>query len=614
MLQGQAAYGSHRAQDDDGVLGLGRNLFPLLPEDRHDLGPQSRSAFRLVADVRLDNRPELATRLGMGPLDQTRLSDAALLFESLLRWGDDAVNHWVGEFAFAFWDGAKQRLLLGRDILGLRPLHFHRGKQFFAFASMPSGLHALEDVPYDFDPEFMAESLALIPRLGSSTHFKDVQRVEPAHLVRVTRDGIQSHKYWRPPAPSISAGAPKDYEEGLRSVIDQVVSAQLRGAGNIVASQLSAGLDSSTVSATVARLMPAGKVIAFTAVPRAGFSGPTPPETIANEGELAAATARMHPNIEHVLMENSGESPLAWLDRSFLYQQQPSANLSNAVWGQAIHHAARSRGANTIFKASAGNLSISYSGLEWLPFLLARGRLLTLASHAFHLASNGMPLLSIGVRTFGPFLPGPAWMALRRLRSRTAGPMNYSAVSRANLAELQYKGTARAFDLAGRPRKDPYENRLWGLSRADGGNAYKGVLGEWGLSVRDPTADKRVIEYSLATPFEEFVRDGVPRSLARRAFADRLPKEVATWKLRGYQSADWYEALDKSRPEVEQEVASIARCEAAAGALDIDWLKDAVNSWPTDGWHQDDVRTRYRLGLLRGISAGHFMRKVRGTN
>jgi len=614
MLQGQAAYGSKRAQDDDGVLGLGRNLFALLPEDVHDRGPQSRSTFRMVADVRLDNRPELAARLGMAPADLARLPDAALLFESLLKWGDDAVNHWVGEFAFAFWDGARQHLLLGRDILGLRPLYFHQGRNFFAFASMPSGLHALEEVPYDFDTEFMAERLALIPNVGTKSYFKDIERVEPAHIVRVTRDGLQSHKYWRPPAPSKSSLRPDEYEEGLRSVLDQAVTAQLRGAGDIVASHLSGGLDSSTVTATAARLLPAGKVIAFTAVPRAGFQGRTPPGTVASEAELAAATARLYPNIEHVLVESSGESPLEGLDRAFLYQQQPNANLSNAVWGRSINRAASDRGANTLLKGALGNLTMSYSGLELLPHLLARGRLLKLARHAFQLARNGVPLLALGAQTVGPFMPAPLWQALRRLGGRSVGLMSYSAASLAHLAELQRTGEARGLDLMGRPRRDPHEIRLWVFAQSDGGNSYKGILAEYGLSVRDPTADRRVIEYSLAAPVEEFLRGGVPRSLARRAFADRLPAEVTSSRSRGYQAADWHEGLDRARAEVEQEVASIARCPDVGDALDIGWLKDAVDSWPEDGWDRFEVRDRYRLGLLRGISAGYFMRKVRGTN
>ena len=595
------------------MLALGRNLFPTLPEDDNDRGPQSRFKFRLVADVRIDNRPELVARLGLSPAQHSQLPDAALLFESLLKWGDSAVGHLVGEFAFAFWDGARRQLLLGRDILGLRPLYFHRGKDFFAFASMPSGLHALEEVPYDFDAEFMAERLAMLPQTGRRSYFKDIERVEPAHLIRVTRDGAQSHKYWLPRGPTSSTATPEEYEEGLRSVFDQAVAARLRGAGDAVATQLSGGLDSSTVTATAARLLPAGKVVAFTATPRAGFEGHTPPGTIANEADLAAATARLHPNIEHVLIENSSESPLKWLDNNFLYQQQPAANLTNAVWGQGIHRAAQAGGLNTIFKGSIGNLSISYSGQEWLGFLLSHGRLLKLVEHALHLARNGMPPLTLGAQTVGPFLPIPVWRTLRRMKGRTPGPMSYSAVNRARLPELRRKGAARGFDLAGRPRRDPYETRLWAFSQIDGGNAYKGVLAEWGLSVRDPTGDKRVLEFCLATPIEEFVRDGVPRSLARRAFADRLPKEVTEGRLRGYQSADWYETLDKARAEIEQEVAAIAECEGAAEALDIDWLQEALRSWPEDGWDHQETAARYRLGLLRGISAGHFMRKVRGT-
>ena len=614
MLEGQAAYGTHRAEDDDGVLALGRNLFATLPEDSSDRGPQSRSKFRLIADLRIDNRPELVARLGMPEADHSSRPDSALLFEALLKWGDSAVDHLVGEFAFAFWDGARQRLLLGRDILGLRPLCFHRGRNFFAFASMPSGLHALDGVPYDFDSEFMAERLAMLPRAGRTTCFKGVERVEPAHLIQVTRQGIESRRYWRPPGPSSSAARPEDYEEGLRAVFDQAVESRLRGAGDAVGTQLSGGLDSSTVTATAARLLPAGKVAAFTAIPRAGFTGRTPLGTIANEADLAAATARMHPNIEHVVVENSGESPLEWLDSNFRYQQQPVASLANAVWGQAIHRAARARGLSTILKGSVGNLTISYSGLEWLPFLLSRGRFPTLIRHLSDLARSGVPPLSLGARTVGPFLPASVWRAVRRLKGKTPGPMSYSAVTRARLAELRQKGEERGFDLAGRPQRNPYETRLRAMSQIDGGNAYKGVLAEWGLSVRDPTGDQRVIEYCLATPVEEFIRGGVPRSLARRAFADRLPNEVATWTMRGYQSADWHEALDRARAGVEQEIASIARCEGASEVLDMDWIQETLKAWPEADWHKDQVSARYRLGLLRAISAGHFMRKVRGTS
>ena len=132
--------------------------------------------------------------------------------------------------------------------------------------------------------------------------------------------------------------------------------------------------------------------------------------------------------------------------------------------------------------------------------------------------------------------------------------------------------------------------------------------------MRDPTGDKRVIEYCLAVPFGEYLRGGVPRSLARRAFSDRLPGEVTGARKRGYQSADWYEAMDRARPDIEQEIEAIASCPGTGEALDVAWLMEALRTWPNNSWDGDQVRARFRFGLLGGIAAGHFMRKVRGMN
>ena len=61
-------------------------------------------------------------------------------------------------------------------------------------------------------------------------------------------------------------------------------------------------------------------------------------------------------------------------------------------------------------------------------------------------------------------------------------------------------------------------------------------------------------------------------------------------------------------------MAAIMRCEDASEALDFEWLQECLDSWPSEGWERDDIRRKYRLGLLRGMSAGHFIRKVKGTN
>jgi asparagine synthase (glutamine-hydrolysing) len=201
-----------------------------------------------------------------------------------------------------------------------------------------------------------------------------------------------------------------------------------------------------------------------------------------------------------------------------------------------------------------------------------------------------------------------------RLYGRPTALCDYSALRPALIQKVEAKAASQGFDLLYRPSADPLQFRLTALFRVDLGNYGKGVLAEHGLSVRDPTADRRVVEYCLSVPPEEFVRGGVTRSLARRAFADRLPGSVIHSTLRGYQSADWYEAIEGNLDMLRQEVEAIGRCGPAAEVMDMNWLDGTLSTWPATGWESEAVRLRYRHGLLRTIQTGHFMRKVAGSN
>ncbi len=253
MLAAQQIYGPHDgAQWDDGGIALGRRLFRLLPEDAFDRQPLAGGGgrYRLIADLRLDNRDELARDIGIDPSRATSLSDAAILLAAWERWQEAVFDHLFGDYAFALWDGRDRHLILARDALGGRPLHYHRGDGFLAFASMPKGLHALDDVPYGPDEVCVAEYLALIPEHGSGSFFKDVNRVEPGHFVIVTPLGETAKRHWEPRRYTLKLDSADDYAEALRHQLDRAVETRLRGAGGQVAAHLSAGLDSSAVAAT----------------------------------------------------------------------------------------------------------------------------------------------------------------------------------------------------------------------------------------------------------------------------------------------------------------------------------------------------------------------------
>jgi asparagine synthase (glutamine-hydrolysing) len=506
---------------------------------------------------------------------------------------------------------------LARDPLGACPLHYHCGARLFAFASMPKGLHALGEIPRRPDEDYLAREMIAAGPLGSRTCFKHIERVEPGHVAVVTRDGVSARRYWNRGRKALRLRNADAYAEACREQLDSAVRCRLRGA-NHVATHLSAGLDSSAVTATVARLLAGagGQVTAFTAVPRENYDLPVPRGRIGDEGPLAALTAAMYPNLAHVLVRTGDGSPLDHVDRYFSLFERPIPNLCNMVWVSAINEAARDRELNVLLSASIGNLTISYHGLALMPELVRSARLIELSRQLGMLVRHGgLRWRGAAAAAVAPFLPPWLWSWVsRRLGNTNLDPRAWTAIHPDRFREIQQETRGQHRDLSYRPARDGFTERVSLLFRIDSGNLRKGMLAGWGLDHRDPMADRRLIEFSLSVPTDQYLRDGVQRALARRALADRLPQEVLQATSRGLQAIDWHESLTRSRTRLSDEIERLAACGPAARALDLDRLRDLVDNWPSDGWERADRIQSYRSALLRGISVGHFLRRASGSN
>lgn len=623
MLRAQESYGPHHSAQWSGSPGvaLGRRLMRTLPEDVFDRRPLvgGQGRYVLVADVRLDNRDELAEELRI-PAPQARgLCDSAILLAAVERWGETCVDHVIGDYAFVFWDAANQRLFLARDPIGQRPLHYHCGDKFFAFSSMPKGLHALPDVPYAPDEERVAEFLALMPETGTQSFFRGIERVEPGHLAIVTATSLKARRYWQPRNSKIKLSGPAEYVEAMRQHLDEAVKCRLRGTGNLGVF-LSGGWDSGAVAATAARLLaPSGrKLLAFTGVPRVGYDGPAPRNRIVDEGRLAAATAALYPNIEHILVPNEGRSPLADLDRFFNLVDRPMLNICSTAWSHSFNNAVGARNVNICLNGNFGNMGLSYSGLELLPELFRSGRWLRLWREARALvAARKMSWRGILANTFGPWCPSTLWVQINKLATGHAYELqDYAAINPRRLIELDLPARAKAknLDLVYRPWKSGSAMRLWAIQRSDPGNYNKATLGGWQIDTRDPTADVRLLEFCLSVPTEQFLRDGKQRALALDALADRLPKVVLDERRRGLIGADWHEDMTAARDDIAGEIGRLEASPSASKALDIARLRQLTERWPTEGWDRADIAMPYRYALLRAVSAGHFLRRATGSN
>src|SRR3989449_6976168 len=122
------------------------------------------------------------------------------LYEEL---GERCVERLRGMFAFAVWDGARRRLLLARDRLGIKPLYYAFTELELLFASEIKAILAALTTRPALNEAILPEFLATRFVAGEETFFRGVRKLLPARTLWWTPgEGIRQRRYWQLPAPT----------------------------------------------------------------------------------------------------------------------------------------------------------------------------------------------------------------------------------------------------------------------------------------------------------------------------------------------------------------------------------------------------------------------------
>jgi asparagine synthase (glutamine-hydrolysing) len=618
-----------------GAMLLGKCLYPLLPEDRLDdpldpLAPGiSNPDYRWVvaADVRLTERDDLARQMA---LDAATLSDSALVAAALERWGDQAFERIYGVFAVIAWDRQTRRLVLARDALGERPLYYHKGEGCFSAASMPDILLADPAIPRAVDVDQYGQFLRMNAFAPGRTGFAGISVVRPGHMLVVSHDECRETAWWHPDLSPLRLAQQTDYVNAMSHVLDDAVTACLRRASGKVGAHLSSGFDSTAVATTAALALATRqeRLTAFVAAPRAGPMRTMATRHVADETPFAARTAAMHANID-LLRVVPQRGPLADLTRARALYPSPMVNLCNLPWFEAINDTARDNGVSVLLHGLIGNSSISESGVWALRELAGQQRWRTWLRIARGLVRGGwMRWRGVLFNTVEDKLSDRIWRWGTALSGRCVEDDRDMTLLSAQTYTAAASAHSRAAQTAGEAMPDTgHLGRERGMTsvgyrlasvRGNGdGDQYKAMLAEWGLDLRDPTADRRLFELALRIPVERLVWGGEPRAILRAVLADRAPPEVLDNRQRGYQSADWAEAICQDRQAFVDEMERLERHEGTAALLDTAKVRRLIDDMPPAGspaWDSDAAENAYRIACLRTISAASHMRHVERSN
>src|SRR5690348_11779106 len=127
-------------------------------------------------------------------------SDTETIVHAYEEWGDDCVHRFRGMFAFAIWDSRRQRLLLVRDRLGVKPLYWTRHRDVLIFGSEIKALLESGFVEPEARMSALPEYLATRSTSGSETLFAGIRRLPPGHRLVFERGDVQVTQYWDIPS------------------------------------------------------------------------------------------------------------------------------------------------------------------------------------------------------------------------------------------------------------------------------------------------------------------------------------------------------------------------------------------------------------------------------
>ncbi|HEX8444164.1 MAG TPA: asparagine synthase-related protein [Allosphingosinicella sp.] len=609
MLAAQQAFGPDSTGAWSGEsIALGSALYCGLSERQADSQPLIGGGGRYVilADLRLDNREELLSRLGQSGPEFDRSADADILLAAWERWGEETLDLLNGDYAIAVWDEIERKLTLARDPFGQRPLFYHRQQRFFAFSSMPKGIHALAEVARAPDEQAIGLYLALVPEMSRTSYYRGIDQLPPGHVLSIKNGDLRLRRFWNVEPRELKLRSFDEYVEAFRENLDRAVRVRLRGAGDTVAAHLSCGWDSSAVVATAARQSGSSRDIhAFTSVPARTSPLCAPAFSIPDEGPIAAETAAIYPSVRHHQVGTTTKSPIEDLDLYVGLYDRPVYNLCNFAWIAEINRQASATGAAVLLNGRLGNFTISAGPYSILAEYIRRGRWREWMIEAGALARNkGMRRRGILASSFKPWIRADLWARLQRFSS--APDLPASALHPSLQRAVQEIRRERIVPPNGRTRTY-VEQTLWAMDHYDVGNYRKGSLAGWGLDERDPTADRQLVEFCLSLPIDMLLKNGQRRPLAHAALSDRLPPAVLNERRKGIQAADWYISLGAHLPSIQNLLEEIAANPLAASVINIEQVRSWLREWPTGDWANPAILARYRGALPNALTAGHFI-------
>jgi asparagine synthase (glutamine-hydrolysing) len=560
---------AHRGPDGAGLwseqaVGLGHRMLWTTPESLHEKQPMASAngEFVITADARIDNRDELIAALGMTDRSHEQITDSALILGAYEKWGDASPERLLGDFAYVIWDRRRRSLFCARDHFGVRTLYYYYNPgKVFAFASEIKALRCLTEVPHRLNEVRLGDYLAGILEDKTSTFYQDVLRLSPAYSATIGERGLKQRCYWSlDPTSQLRLGSNEEYAAAFRETFTEAVRCRLRS-NFPVGSHLSGGLDSSSITCVARDLLAENQgrlldtySIIFDEVPES------------DERPFIQAVVEAG-GIKPQYVRGDVVTPCTDIDRVLWHLDEPFHG-PNLFLHWQVWSAAQRRGVRVLLDGIMGDNVVSH-GFVYLSELARSWHWLKLAREIKRMTRkrnlSSQTWRFVGRYIWNDGMRAPALQCLTDL-ARQFGVRNHlnktvgSVIHRDFVRRVGLSERAALINDIQQTRlrsekEDHYQEIVSG-----GITAMLEVLAKAGpafnIEVRVPFLDRRLVELCFAMPPDQKLRDGLSRSILRRALAETLPRKIRLRVDKGNVRPNFLRGLATERVKLEHLLAN----------------------------------------------------------
>lgn len=604
-----------------GNLFLGCHAQWITPESVGEQLPfyDDERQIAITADAIIDNRDELFDMLSIERSRRKTMPDSQIILLAYYKWGEETPKFLVGDFAFMIWDERKHLLFGARDFSGSRTLYFFSDQKRFAFCTTIEPLLSLPYVDKKLTEQWLAQFLAIsgmIDTVDSTiSPYKNIHQLSPSYSISLTRDKVTLKRYCSLTSQKqLKLKSDGEYVEAFQEVFQKAVTSRLRTHLQVGA-QLSGGLDSGAIVGFAAKpLRKENKQLhTFSYIPSSDFIDFTPRHLMPDERPFIKSTVQHVGGIKDHFLNFDGRDPFSEMDDFLEMMEMPYKFFENSFWLKGIFEEAQAENVGVLLNGGRGNLTISWgSAIDYYAVLLKKIKWVRLFKELDQYSKNagGARLRRL------PVISKVAFPLINQLFSSKTAYTNPMIINPefAKKTEVFKRLKEYGIDETGWfSSKSIYEQRKRHFQDVFHWNASNTLATKlslrYSLWKRDPTNDLRVVRFCLSLPEDQYVQNGLDRSLIRRATENLLPEKVRlNQRIRGVQGADWIHRMLPVWNEFIEEIKLLISDKNTMHYLNGDVVKDALENVEKDVSPEYVTDPKSKI-LMRSLIVHKYLKK-----